>query len=171
MHAAGVVSDHAAQRAAVVSCRVGSECQVMFLGGITQTIENDSGLNSRNPPRRIDLDDLGHVFREVEHNGNIAALSSERSPTAATEDGSAEFTSQRGSCYDVVGVAGKNYSDGNLAIVGSVGGIKGAGAVVEANVTADMTAQSGGERTCIHHCRFGSAGELGEVVLHGGGRG
>src|SRR5580704_2109835 len=171
MHAAGVVSDHAAQRASIVGRGIRSECQMMLFGGIAQTIENHAGLNPCDPPHGIDFKNLGHVLRKIEDHDDIAALSCEGSSTAAAEDGRAEFTSQRNSCDDVVGVAGKNYSDGNLAIVGSVGGVEGAGAVVEANVTVDMTAQSGGERTCIHHCRFGSAGELGEVVLHAGGRG
>ena len=39
---------------------------------------------------------------------------------------------------DVVGVARKNDSDGDLAIIGSVGGVEGAAAVVEADVAAEL---------------------------------
>ena len=146
MHAAGVVSDHAAQRASIMGRGVGSECQVMLFSSVTQAIEDNPRLNSCDPPRRIDLDDLGHVFREIEHHGDVAALSSQRSSTAPAKDGRTVFTSQRDGCNDIVRIARENDSDGNLAIVGSVGGIERACAVVETNVTTDVASEGGGER-------------------------
>ena len=44
---------------------------------------------------------------------------------------------------DVFFVAGDDYSDGNLAIVGAVGGVEGAGAFVEADFAAQVAAEGG----------------------------
>src|SRR6516225_9669242 len=46
MHAAGVVANHASQRAAAVTGGIGTVGQLVFLGGVAQVIENDSGLDS-----------------------------------------------------------------------------------------------------------------------------
>ena len=48
---------------------------------------------------------------------------------------SAEFAAEGDGGEDVVGVAGKNDADRDLAVVGAVGGVEGAAAVVEANVS------------------------------------
>ena len=45
--AAGVVADHAAQRAAVVRGRVGAEGEVMSLRRVAQVVEHDAGLHAR----------------------------------------------------------------------------------------------------------------------------
>ena len=45
MHAATVVADHAAQRAARVRRRIGRVGQMMLLGRIAQAIEHDSRLH------------------------------------------------------------------------------------------------------------------------------
>jgi hypothetical protein len=44
---------------------------------------------------------------------------------------------------DIFFVAGNYYSDGNLAIVGAVGGVEGASALVEADLSAKVAAESG----------------------------
>ena len=166
MHAAGVVSDHAAQGASVVACGVRTKRQLVFFRGVSQTIEDHARLDPRYPALRIDLEDGGHVLREIEHHGDVAALSGERSSAAPAEDGRAIFASQRDGRDDIVDIAGKNHSDRNLAIVGSVGGVERAASVVEANVTAHVTAEGGGKSTCIHYGRFGGTREVGEVTWH-----
>ena len=45
------------------------------------------------------------------------------------------------SCF----VAGDDEADGDVAVVGGVGGVEGAGAVVEADFAADFCAELGGE--------------------------
>jgi hypothetical protein len=68
-------------------------------------------------------------------------LSGERRASAAAEDGRVEFATECKCGEDVVGVAGHNYADGDLAVVGSVGRIEGAGAVVESNVSCQSAAK------------------------------
>src|SRR5580692_370083 len=166
MHAAGVVSYHATQGASVVARRVWTERQVVSFRGVPQTIEDHARLDPRHPAYRIDLEDGGHVFREIEDYGDVTALSGERSSAAPAEDGRAIFASQRDGRDDIVAVAGKNHSDGNLAIIGSVRGVESAAAIVEANLTTHVTAEGGGKSTCIHHGRSGSTREVGEVTWH-----
>src|SRR5580692_4012515 len=166
MHAAGVVSYHATQGASVVARRVWTERQVVSFRGVPQTIEDHARLDPRYPALRIDLEDGGHVLREIEHHGDVAALSGERSSAAPAEDGRAIFASQRDSRDDIVDIAGQNHSDGNLAIVGTVRGVESAASIVEANLTTHVTAEGGGKSTCIHYGRFGGTREVGEVTWH-----
>src|SRR5271154_4596812 len=103
MHAAGVVANHATERASVVGCRVWTERQMVFFGGVAQTIEDDPGLDSRYAPRRINLDDVPHVPGEIEHYGNVAALPGERGAGAPAQYGRAIFSRQRNACDNIVG--------------------------------------------------------------------
>src|SRR5262249_24471597 len=90
--AAGVIADHAADGAAVVAGRIGGEGQVMFFGSVAKVIEDDSGLDSRNAPLGIDLENVVHVLGEIENDGDVAALSGKRCATAAAKERGAKFT-------------------------------------------------------------------------------
>ena len=70
---------------------------------------------------------LRHVLGEVENDGDVAALAGERGAAAAAEQRRAEFAADGDGGEDVVGIVGKNDADGNLAVVGAVGGVEGAG--------------------------------------------
>ena len=54
VHAARVVADHAAERAAAVRRRIGRERQVVHFGGVAHAIEHDARLHARDlsPPDR-----------------------------------------------------------------------------------------------------------------------
>src|SRR5580693_7905781 len=121
VNAAGVVADHATEGAAVVRGRVGCEGEMVFFGGVAEGVEHDSGLHTGDAARGIDLENLIHVAGKIEDDGDVAALSGERGAAAAAEQRRIEFTAER-DCGDyVVNVAGKNYADRNLAVVGTVG--------------------------------------------------
>ena len=75
MDTAGVVADHAADGAAVVSGGVGGEGQVMFFGCVTEMIEHHSGLHAGDAAGGIDLQNIPHVFGEVENHRDVRALS------------------------------------------------------------------------------------------------
>jgi hypothetical protein len=141
---AGVVADHAAKGAAIVSGGIGAKGQVIFLGGVAKMIENNSGLHACDAARRIDLENLGHVLREIEDDGDIAALPGKRSSSTAAEQWRAEITTESDRRENVIRIAGKNNSDRDLTIVRSVGCIKSAALIVEADVTAEMLAQGFG---------------------------
>src|SRR4029453_10021574 len=89
--AAGVVADHPAERAAAVGCRIRSERQVKRLGSIPKGVQHHSRLNAREPLARIDLEDLVHVLREVQHDRDVAALAGEARPRATGQHGGSEF--------------------------------------------------------------------------------
>src|SRR5581483_4976724 len=89
--AAGVVADHAAECAAVMAGRIGGECEVMFLGGVAQVVEDYAGLDAGDPALGINLQNLSHVPGEVEDHGYVAALPGQGSPPAAAEQRGAEF--------------------------------------------------------------------------------
>src|SRR3984957_6152773 len=74
MHAAGVIADHAAQSAAVVTGGVGPEGEVMLLGGGAKIVENHAGLHASDAAGRVDLNNPRHIFREIEDDCYIAAL-------------------------------------------------------------------------------------------------
>ena len=94
MHAAGVVADHAAESAAVVSGGVGSEGEVVFFGGGAKTVEHDSGLYAGDAAGGIDFENPRHVFGEIENDGDVAALSGERRAAAAAEQRRAELAAE-----------------------------------------------------------------------------
>ena len=77
VHAAGIVADHAPERAAVVSSGIGREGEVVLLGRARRLIEDDAGLNARDAARGIDFEDARHVLRKVEDDGGVTALSGE----------------------------------------------------------------------------------------------
>ncbi len=134
--AAGVVADHAADGAAVMAGGIGREGQMIFFGGVSEMIEDDSGLHARDAPLGIDLEDISHVLREIENDGDVAALSGERGAAAAAKERSTEVATNGDGRENIVGIARKNNADRNLAVVGAVGRVERAAAVVEADVPA-----------------------------------
>jgi len=140
MHAAGIVADHAAQSAAIVGGRVRREGQMMFLGSVAEAVEKHSGLHPGRAPLKIDFHDVAHVASEIEHQGDVATLSGERGSTAAAQQRSAILAGERDGGDDVIGVTRENHSDGYLAIVGAVRGIKSAAARIETDIAANVTA-------------------------------
>src|SRR6266496_352474 len=93
----------------------------------------------------IDLEDARHVLREIEYDGDVAALAGEGGASAATKQRGGEFAADGDCGEDVVGVVRENYADGDLTVVGAIGGVKGAGAVVEADFATNLFTQSLGE--------------------------
>jgi hypothetical protein len=125
----------------------------MFFGGIAEVVENYSGLDAGYAALGIDFKDIAHVLREIENNGDVTALACERGASAAAEEWSAEFTAGGDCGEDIVGVAGKNYSDGDLSIIGAVGGVERARGVIEADLSAKAGTQSFGEPGSIFRRR------------------
>lgn len=120
----GVVSDHAANGAAGMGCRVGSEGEVMLFSCFTHAVENDAGLNACELLIKIDRMNGAHVLGKVEHNGDIAALASEAGTCAAQKNGSAELAADCDGRFGVGGIAGDDDSDRNLTVVRSICGVK-----------------------------------------------
>ena len=77
VHAAGVIADHASERAAVVGSGIGRKSEMVLLGRRTKTVEDNAGFNPRDAALRIDLENPRHVLRKVEDDGGVTALSRE----------------------------------------------------------------------------------------------
>jgi hypothetical protein len=84
---------------------------------------------------------LRHVLREIKYDCHVAALAGEGGASATTEHGHAPFpASGEGGDYVVI-AAGENDPDGDLAVVGSVGGVQGAAAGIEADLSRYLGAK------------------------------
>ncbi len=157
MDAAGIVADHAADGAAVVSGGIGGEGEVMFFGSVAEMVEDDSGLHAGDAAGGIDLEDFRHVLGKIQNDGDVAALSGERGAAAAAEQGRAEFAA-RGDCGEnVILVARENDADRDLAVVGRVGRVEGATAGIETDFSTHPGAEGFGE----------NVGGGSDVVRHG----
>ncbi len=75
--AAGVVADHAADGAAAVGGGVGCVGEGEFFGGFADAVEDDAGLDVHGAGDGVDGAHLVHVLREVEDDGEVAALAGE----------------------------------------------------------------------------------------------
>jgi hypothetical protein len=139
--AAGVVADHPADRAAVVTGWVWSEGQVMFFGSVAEVVEDDSGLHAGEAAIWVDLEDVAHVLREIENHRDVAALSGQRRTASATEKRRAEFAANRDRGDNVVRIARQHYADRDLAVIRAVSGVESAARIVEADVSANISAQ------------------------------
>ena len=89
--AAGVVADHAADGASAVGGGVGGEGEGEFFCGFADAVEDDAGLDVDGAGDGSTCAHLVHVLREVEDDGEVAALAGERGAGSAREDGGVEF--------------------------------------------------------------------------------
>ena len=142
MRAAGVVADHAAQRAAAMRRRVGAERQLVALRSIAQRIEHHARLDARKRLVRVDLQDSIHVLGEVQNHGNVAALAGQARASPARQHRRAEFAARRNRRLHVVRVARNHQTNGNLAIVRAVGGVQRPAAAIEAHFAAHHSRSS-----------------------------
>ncbi len=160
MRAAGIVADHAAQRAAAVGRRIRAEGQRMFLRGVAQRVADRAGLDTRGFCRRIDFEHAVQVFRGVDDHGDVDALAVLRSAAAAGQDRRAELAADI-DCFDDVPDAARQYhADGNLAVIRGVGGIGRPRGGVETDFAGDAALQL-----------FGQGGEVAGRQLPGVGGG
>src|ERR1700720_4400787 len=108
----------------------------MLFGAISQGVEDHAGLDAGGFARGIELENLVHIFTEIENDGNVATLAGKTGARTTGEDGRSELAARRRG-GDYVGVIARDYeADGNVAIIGGVGGVEGAGAGVEADFAA-----------------------------------
>jgi hypothetical protein len=115
---------------------------MVLFGGGAESVEDDSGLHAGDAAGGIDFENARHVLGEIENDGDVAALAGERGAAAAAEQRRAELAAERDRCKNVVGIAWEHDADGDLAVVGAVGGVESAGAAIEPDFTANLGAQS-----------------------------
>src|SRR6185437_57530 len=89
MRTAGVVADHSSNGAVLMCRRIGSEGKVVLFGGIAQLIVDQPGFDPGVVFLRVQLEQTIEVLGEVQHDRDIAGLSSEARSSAAPQDGNA----------------------------------------------------------------------------------
>src|SRR3984885_11471507 len=138
MGAAGVVSDHAANGAAVVGRGVGSKGQLVDFCLIAERVEHHTGLHAGEALLRINLEDPIHVLGEVEHHGYVAALARQAGACSAGQYRRSVLAASCHGSHYIVGIAGDHQTDGNLAVVRSVGRVHGATSAIETDLSLDV---------------------------------
>src|SRR5262249_61396787 len=83
VHPAGVVADHSAQVAVLVSRRVGAKGEIELVGAFAQMIEHHARLNPRVLLFRIELDNLVEVLGEINNDGDVTRLAGQPGATPA----------------------------------------------------------------------------------------
>jgi hypothetical protein len=138
MNSAGIISNHAAKSAAVMGCGIRAKGKAIGFCGILKIVENHTGLNASNFSYRIDFEDFVEVFREIENDRDIAALTGKARPGTPSQNRRAVFSANLDSTEDIFGVLGDDDANGDLAVIGGIRRIKGAASVVEPHFTADL---------------------------------
>jgi hypothetical protein len=166
VHAAGVVTDHAADGAAVVRGGIGAESEVVLFGGGAQMIEYDSRLNASDAANGINFEDRRHIFGKIQNHGDVATLAGERSAAATAEERSPELAAECNRCKNVIVIPGQHYSDGNLTVVRAVGGVESARAAIEADISCNTSLKSLSQLYRIHVRGLGRWGGFREAIWH-----
>ena len=93
-------------------------------------------LDPGQPPLGVDLEDAVEVLREVDHDGDVAALAGEAGAAAARRSG-APCRGRLPPSRHVLHASRDDDADRDLAVVRGVGGVERAAAVVEADLAVD----------------------------------
>ena len=113
----------------------------MGFGFGAEGIEDDAGLNAGEFLAGVKLENLIHVLGEIEDDSDVAGLAGQACASAAGENRGTEFSTGGDGGDDVVGIARDHQANGNLTVVGGVGGKEGAAAAVEADFAVDGSLQ------------------------------
>src|SRR5215472_17151979 len=117
MRSARIIPNHSSDGAAVVRGRVGRKGKLMLFGPAAERIEHHAGLHTRQPSLRIDFENLVHVFREIEHYGDVARLAREAGTRAPRQQGRAKLLTHAHRRDYIVCVARHHKPDWYLAVI------------------------------------------------------
>ncbi len=133
MSAAGIVTNHSAERASAVRRGVGAKRQMVKFGPFPQPVQHHARLDTRESCLGVDLQNPIHVFREIEDHRDIATLPGQARARAARQNRSAELFACH-YCRDHIAFVPRNHqANGNLPVIRGIRGIKRAAAAVEAD--------------------------------------
>src|ERR1700737_4014110 len=121
----------------------------MNLRPVSKRIQHHSGLNPCNFLICIDLQYAVHVLCEIEHYGDITALSRQTCSGTARQDGSTVLPARLDRRDHILHILWDYQANWNLPVVGSVGCIQRATAAIKAYFTSNFTLQSRLEFACL----------------------
>jgi len=104
---------------------------------VPQRVENDPRLNPRGFPGGVQLENPVHRLREIQHDGDVAALSGQTRPGAARQDGRVERPARGHSREHVFCITRDDEADRNLTVVGPVRRVQRAASAIEPDLAAD----------------------------------
>ena len=138
VHAATIVANHAAKRAAGVGGGIGGVGEVMNFRCIAEAVEHDSRLNTGEPGLRVNGRERVHVAGVVEDHGYVDALAGRAGSGSARQNGCAGGAAGSKRGFHIRSIARIDHADGELTIVRRVGCVKGAGTGIETDFTAKI---------------------------------
>jgi hypothetical protein len=141
VRAAGVVADHAAERAAAVGGWVRPHVQAVDGGGAAQVVEDHPRLGPGDAPLRVDLDDPVQMAGAVDHHAAADRLPGDAGPAAAEGQRHARLAAGRQRGLDVGGVAREDDAQRHAAVQRGVAGVLRPPARTEVHLAADRRAQ------------------------------
>ena len=124
---------------------IGRKGQMVMLGRAPQVVENASRLNNRLPPVRIDGEDTMEIFRHIEYDSDVAALSGQTGASSPGQNGRVEPSARGNRFHDVFSVFRDDDADGRLPVVRAVRGVERPAAVVKPHFAFCAFAQLGRE--------------------------
>lgn len=133
VHAAGIIPNHAPERAMVMGGWIWPEYEAVLPGFAAKIIENAAGLDAAEFFFPVHVQHAPHILGHVNHNSDVAALPREAGPAAPVEHGHFVPTANSHRAHDIFFVARDYNTDWHLAIVGSIGGVERPAPVVESN--------------------------------------
>jgi hypothetical protein len=99
--------------------------------------------------RRVDLDDGVQVLGEIDNDRDVAAFAGETRSTSAAQHGSSVLATHMQRCNDVVDRLGNDDADGNLPVVGGIGGVERPAPTIEAHFPLDRAREFGRQRAVV----------------------
>ena len=113
----------------------------MRLRPVAQCIEHHAWLDTGKPPAGIDLEDLIHVLGEVQHDGDIAALSRKARARPSSQHRGIEFPARRHCRNHVFRIARDHEANRNLAVIRPVRRVEGAAPAIETHLAPQRALQ------------------------------
>jgi hypothetical protein len=150
VRAAGIVADHAADRAARVGGGIRTEPQPVRCRRQLQIGQDQAGLDGRGAGLRVERDQPIEVPGEVQHDAGTDGVSGAgRSGTAGGQRRTGAAGDPQGQ-RDLVGVPGKDHHLGHHPVVRGVGGVLGPPPGAGIHLGNARPAKLGGQRLGVH---------------------
>ncbi len=159
--AAGVVADHAAQRAVAVRGRLRPELELVTRELAVEFVQDDAGFDDAGAGLGVDGDEGVAVLRPVDDDGGVGGLAGQAGAAAAGEDGGAEAGADLDDAGAGLDGAGDDDAEGDLTVVRTVGGVCAAAAAskrTSASASARRAASSWGTGTSAMFAPAGFGG-------------